>query len=605
MLFTALALQAAKFDIKRVEPLNWWVGMNNPELQIMVYGDNIAAFRPEISYPGVRIDRIVTTPNPNYQFIYVTIDRQAKPGTFDVVFKDGKKTAGTYRYSLQERRAGSADRIGFNSSDAMYLLMPDRFANGDPSNDSHPDVAEKADRSNLNGRHGGDIEGVIAHLDYLKELGFTALWSTPMMEDNMAVTSYHTYAISDYYKIDPRYGTNEDYKRLSAEAKKRGIKLVMDVVTNHCGTAHWWMNDLPTEDWVHPNLRCNFRVWTIQDPYASETDKLLNSQGWFDTSMPDMNQSNPLVLDYFTQNTIWWVEYADLGGLRIDTYPYNDKEPMAMFCGRIMAEYPAFNIVGECWMHDPVEVAYWQQGVENPDGYVSMLPTVMDFPLTDALCAFTKEGQGWNGGIMRPYLTFAKDYLYANPFDLLIFADNHDTDRIWNILQQDKDRFRLIFTILATTRGIPQVYYGTEIMMGGEKKVGDGDIRRDFPGGWPGDKVNAFTAEGRTAEQNEVFGFMKNLLNWRKANPVIHTGAMKHFVPENECYVYFRYNNDKKVMVVLNNSDKEDKALDMKRFKEVLGDADQGTDVISGKQVEGLQNTLNIPAKTAMVLELK
>lgn len=604
LLFIAFALQAAKFEIKRVEPLNWWVGMNDPELQIMVYGDNIAAFRPEISYPGVEIDRIVTTPNPNYQFIYITISGQAKPGTFDIVFKDGKKTAGTYRYSLHERRAGSADRIGYNSSDAMYLLMPDRFSNGNPLNDSHPDVTEKADRSNLNGRHGGDIEGIINHLDYLKELGFTALWNTPLMEDNMAVTSYHTYAISDYYKIDPRYGTNEDYRRLSAEAKKRGIKLVMDVVTNHCGTAHWWINDLPTEDWVHPNQRCNFRVWTIQDLYAAETDKLLNTQGWFDTSMPDMNQSNPLVLDYFTQNTIWWIEYADLGGLRIDTYPYNDKEPMAEFCNRIMAEYPAFNIVGECWMHEPIEVAYWQRGVVNQDGYESGLPCVMDFPLTDALCAFTAEAQGWNNGIMRPYLNFAKDYLYADPSNLLVFADNHDTDRIWNILQQDKDKFKLVFTILATTRGIPQVYYGTEIMMGGEKKVGDGDIRRDFPGGWPGDKVNAFTAEGRTAEQNEVFDFMKNLLNWRKQNPVIHFGAMKHFVPENECYVYFRYNDDKKVMVVLNNSDKDEKTLDMKRFKEALGDADQGRDVISGKKIGGLQNTLNIPAKTAMVLEL-
>lgn len=604
LLFAWELILAAKPDIKRVEPQNWWVGMKNPELQIMVYGNNIATFRPEIHYPGVEIDRIVTTTNPNYQFIYLIVGKEVKAGSFDIVFKDGKKTVLSCKYDLLERTPGSAGRSGFNSSDAMYLLMPDRFANGNPDNDSHPEVAEKADRSNLNGRHGGDIQGIIDHLDYLKDLGFTALWNTPLMEDNMLVTSYHTYAISDYYKIDPRYGTNEDYKRLSAEAAKRGIKLVMDVVTNHCGTAHWWMNDLPTADWVHPNKRCNFRVWTVQDTHAAEADKLLNTQGWFDTSMPDMNQSNPLVLDYLTQNTIWWVEYAGLGGLRIDTYPYNDKEPMAEFCNRIMAEYPAFNIVGECWMHEPIEVAYWQKGVENQDGYKSGLPCVMDFPLTDALCAFTGETQGWSNGVMRPYLSLAKDYLYADPFNMLVFADNHDTERLWHLIQNDVAKFKLIFTILSTTRGIPQVYYGTEIMMGGEKRIGDGDIRRDFPGGWAGDTINAFVAAGRTAEQNEVFDFMKNMLNWRKNNPVIHTGALKHFVPEDECYVYFRYNDDKKVMVVLNNSDKDNKNLDMSRFSEMLADMNEGRDIITGKAIHDLK-TLPVPAKTAMVIELK
>lgn len=603
----AMGAKAGKWEIKRVEPANWWAGMQNPELQVLIYGKDIARLQPEIHYPGVAISRVVTTENPNYQFLYLHFSPEVQPGHFDILFKDGKKLVGKHRYELWERQPHSAERVGFNSSDAMYLLMPDRFANGNPQNDSHPGVTEKVNRMNPDGRHGGDIQGIIDHLDYLQELGFTALWSTPLMEDNMPQVSYHTYAISDYYKIDPRYGTNEDYRRLSEEARKRGIKLVMDAVINHCGGAHWWMKDLPASDWVHqfPEFtRSNYRIWTIQDPYASETDRKLNTQGWFDTSMPDLNQSNPLLLDYLIQHCIWWIEFADLGGLRIDTYPYNDKEPMAVLCRRILTEYPRFNIVGECWMHETIEVAYWQKGVCNPDGYVSELPCVMDFPLTDALCAFPAEEQGWNTGILRPYVVLGKDYLYADPNNLLIFADNHDTDRIWNILKNDVQKFKLVFTLLATVRGIPQVYYGTEIMMSGEKAKGDGDIRRDFPGGWTEDAKNAFSAAGRTPQQNEVFQFVKTLLNWRKANPVIHTGKMMHFIPEDECYVYFRYDQDKKVMVVLNNAEKEEKVLKLNRFVEMLQGITAGKEVVTGKEFS-LAETLTIPAKTAWVLELK
>lgn len=602
----SMSVSATKLDLKRVEPMNWWVGMKNSELQLMVYGEGIATLRPEIAYPGVSIERIETTVNPNYQFIYLWIAPETRPGTFDIIFKSGKKVLGSYPYTLLKRREGSADRAGFDSSDAMYLLMPDRFANGDTTNDNRPDMLERCNRRHKDGRHGGDIQGIIDHLDYLQELGMTALWSTPLMEDNMPECSYHTYAISDYYRIDPRYGTNDDYRRLSVEARRRGIKLVMDVVVNHCGMAHWWMKDLPTPDWVHQFdefARSNYRIWTIQDPHASVIDRQLCTEGWFDSSMPDLNQNNPLLLDYFIQNCIWWIEYADLGGLRIDTYPYNDKEPMARLTGRIMDEYPGFNIVGECWMHESIEVAYWQKGVKNPDGYISELPCVMDFPLTDALCAFTHEKQDWSTGIMRPYVVFAKDYLYAEPDNLLIFADNHDTERIWHLLKNDIRKFKLLFTILATTRGIPQIYYGTEIMMSGEKQKGDGDIRRDFPGGWPADKVNAFTEQGRTVQQNEVFSFMKNLLNWRKNKPVIHFGKMMHYVPEDECYVYFRYNAEAKVMVVVNNAEAESKTLRLGRFAEMLEGITEGTDVISGRRIE-LTDTLTLPAKTSMVLEL-
>ncbi|MDR0983097.1 MAG: glycoside hydrolase family 13 protein [Culturomica sp.] len=602
----SLSVFSAKFDLKRVEPTNWWTGMKHPELQMLLYGENISAYRPEITYPGVTIERIVTTVNPNYIFLYLNVSADTKAGSFDILFKDGKKTAGKHSYTLLERREGSAEREGFNSSDAMYLLMPDRFANGNPDNDSHPDVIEKVNRADKNGRHGGDIQGVIDHLDYISDLGFTALWSTPMMEDNVPTFSYHTYAISDYYKIDPRYGTNEDYKRLSAEARKRGIKLVMDVVTNHCGIAHWWMKDLPTPDWVHQFdqfTRSNYRIGTITDPYASNYDYELNEKGWFDHSMPDMNQSNPLVIDYFIYNTIWWIEYADLGGLRIDTYPYNDKFAMAYFCRYIMEEYPQFNIVGECWVHQPLECAYWQEGVKNSDGYVSYLPTVMDFPLTDALAPFAQGGTGWGGGIEGVYYVFSQDYSYYDPFKLLIFGDNHDTERLWTSLGNDVNKFKLVFTVLSTVRGIPQVYYGTEIRMGGQKQQGDGDIRRDFPGGWQGDSQNAFTRKGRTAEQNEVFDFVHKLLNWRKGKTLIHNGNMLHFIPENECYVYFRYDDKETVMVAINTSDKEEKTLSTARFKEILGTRSSGKDIISGKEFD-LSKSITIPAKSAFVIEV-
>lgn len=599
--------KGTKIPVQRVEPMNWWVGMQNPELQLMVYGKDIADYRPEIRYPGVEIKRIVSTTNPNYLFLYLHIGKTVKAGEMEIVFYRNGKKAFSWNYPLWEREKNSAERQGFNTSDIVYLLMPDRFANGNPANDSQDAVVEKVNRKDPNGRHGGDIQGIIDHLDYLQELGISAIWSTPLMEDNMPTVSYHTYAISDYYKIDPRYGTNEEYRRLSAEAKKRGIKLIMDVVTNHSGSAHWWMTDLPAADWIHQFdtfTRSNYRISTVPDPYAAEADKVLNTQGWFDTSMPDLNQNNPLLMDYLIQNAIWWIEYAGLGGLRIDTYPYNHKEAMVEFNRRILAEYPDFNIVGETWVHAPSEVAYWQKDALNVDGFNSELPTVMDFPLMDALAVFTREKQSWDGGIMRPYSVFSQDYVYTYPYNLLIFADNHDTERIWEVLNGNVADFKLVFTILMTARGIPQIYYGTEIMMGGQKQKGDGDIRRDFPGGWSGDAMNAFTSQGRTKEQNEVFGYVKKLMNWRKVNPVIHTGALKHFIPENEVYVYFRYNEDKTVMVVLNNAADGSRTLDMKRFEEMLEGVSGGTEVISGEKIENLSGSLSVPAKTAMIIEL-
>ena len=598
------AVSAATADpVKRIEPMNWWVGMQDTTLQLVVYGTDIAQWQPSVNYPGVTLQKAVTVKNPNYQFIYLSVAPDTKPGDVTLTFRKGKQRF-TRSYPLLAREAGSAARQGFNSSDAIYLLMPDRFANGNPANDSHPDMKEKANRKDMNGRHGGDIQGVIDHLDYLQDLGFTAIWSTPMMEDNLPTYSYHTYAISDFYNLDPRYGTREDYRRLSDEAKKRGIKLIMDVVTNHASTEHYMVKDRPTDDWIHPEERCNFRVWTVQDPYASQVDKNLNATGWFDTTMADLNQNNPLFMDYLTQNAVWWIEYAGLGGLRIDTYPYNYPGAMTRFNERVMREYPNLNIVGEVWMHEPMEVAYWQKDANNNDGFNSQLPTVMDFPLTDALNQFTKEKQGWEDGIMRVYKNFTRDYLYPNTNNIMLFADNHDTERLWRKIDGKVADFKLIFAILSTVRGIPQVYYGTEIMMDGVKEVGDGDIRRDFPGGWPGDSINAFTVEGRTPEQNEVFDYMRTLLNWRKQNAVIHSGKTMHYVPQDEVYVYFRYNDDKKVMVALNNSDTDAKSISLDRYGEMLQGVKSGKDVVTGK-VYPLQNSLSIPAKSALILEVE
>jgi glycosidase len=593
--------------IERVEPMNWWVGMKNPNLQIMVHGNRIADYQLSINYPGVDLERIIKTDNLNYLFVNVKISENAKAGTFELVFSQKGKTKFTHSYELKNRKNNSEKREGFDTSDVVYLLMPDRFANGNPENDSVERLADQLDRENPDGRHGGDIQGIINHLDYLQELGITALWSTPLMEDNQERGSYHTYAITDYYKIDGRYGSNSDYARLSVEAKKRGIKLIMDVVPNHCGSAHWWMNDLPTKDWVHifpEYTNSNHRKSTTNDPYVAKKDYEQNFNGWFDRSMPDLNQQNDLLVTYFQQNIIWWIEYADLGGIRIDTYPYNDKHGMAVICKSIMEEYPHMNIVGECWLDTPSELAYWQKDSNTHDGFNSQLPCVMDFSLHFAMQKAFNENDGWNTGLIRLYNSLAKDYEYANPYNLLTFAENHDTDHIMSILNGDINKYKNLMTFISTMRGIPQLYVGTEILLEGKKSDGDGKMRIDFPGGWPGDERNAFTAEGRTQKENEAFDFLKKILNWRKENPVIHSGKLLHFIPENNCYVYFRKNESKNVMIVINKNEK-DIQLKLSRYQEGIDGANKGTDVISGKQFNLQSAEITLKAHQPLILELK
>ena len=592
--------------LDHADPPLWWTGMKNPELMLTLHGDNIGTLEPNINYPGVVIHTVTRTSNPNYLFVNLRFDENAQPGTLLINMMSKKKTIISHPYELRARKTGSAERAGFGPADVVYLLMPDRFSNGDISNDSKEELSEKANRSNPDGRHGGDIQGIIDRLDYLNDLGITAIWTTPLLEDNLPQYSYHTYATTDYFKVDARYGTNDDYARLADECHKRGIKLIMDMVPNHCATEHWWMKDLPMADWVHqfPEFtRTNYTIATTTDPHVSEADKMLSEKGWFDVTMADLNQNNPLVINYFKQFAIFWMEFANLDGIRVDTYPYNDKWKIAQWTKAIREEYPDLNLVGECWQHNPAEIAYWQTGVNNYDGYDSYLPVVMDFPLSDALMSAPDEdNQGWNGGAMKFYNVFVLDYLYANSNYLMTFIDNHDMPRFSTQMGFDQGKYKLALTHLLTARGIPQIYYGTEIMMGGDKNKGDGDIRQDFPGGWPGDQRNAFTSAGRTDKENEAFNYMRSLLKYRKENSVLHDGRMVHFIPRDNVYVYFRMNEEKTVMVVLNNSS-EKKVLDVARFDECLKGKSAGKDIIKGTQLS--MNDWTLDAKSAWVVELE
>lgn len=594
-------------QIDRVEPPFWYANMQNPEVQIVFYGKNIAENEVAVSN-NVIINNIRKTENPNYLFVTInTKNVAAQELTFS--FSKNKKTVFTQKYDIRKRKENARFRKSFDASDMMYLIMPDRFANGNPSNDSDKSVVEKADRKNPGGRHGGDIEGIIQHIDYLKELGVTALWSTPLCEDNDKTYSYHTYGQSDVYRIDPRYGTNEEYVKLAEVLHQNGMKLVKDYVTNHWGAEHWMFKDMPTYDWFHqfPGYsQSNYRMTTQYDTNAAAIDKKQCMDGWFVPSMPDLNQSNPLVMNYLTQNAIWWIEYADLDGFRVDTYSYNDKEGIAKWTKAITDEYPYFNIVGEVWMHDQAQISYWQKDspIAKIQDYNSYLPSVMDFTLHDALgSVFNESNPNWNDGMIKVYDNFVNDFLYANTNNILTFAENHDTNRFNQIYKNDFKKYQLAMTLLATTRGIPQLYYGSEIGMAGDKGKGDADIRQDFPGGWKGDAQNAFSKSGRTAVQNQYFDFTSKLFSWRKNNPVVACGKMKHYLPDNNVYVYFRYDDAQSVMVVINNSD-ETRTFNTQRFAENMQNYSSGTEVLSGEKYTSL-HSITIKPKSSLIIELK
>ena len=607
VLLLLLVSGVAQAQIDKMEPPFWWSDMNLEELQIMFYGKNIGTYEVS-SEDEVIINNIRKTENPNY--VFVTINSSALPaGNYEFNFsKKGKRNI-TKTFELKQREEGSALREGFDASDAIYLIMPDRFANGNPDNDSSTEMQEKADRSKQGGRHGGDIQGVIDHLDYLKNLGITALWSTPLLADDDAGYSYHTYAQSDVYKIDPRYGSNEDYKRLANELHQKDMKLIMDYVTNHWGSEHWMIKDLPTYDWVHqfPGYEnSNYRMTTQYDPHKSARDFKYCVDGWFTGTMPDLNQSNPLVLNYLIQNAIWWIEYSGLDGFRVDTYSYNDKEGIAKWTKAIMDEYPYFNIVGEVWMHDQAQISYWQK--DSPIGaiqdYNSNLPSVMDFTLHDAMTSmFHEQDASWDRGMIKAYENFVNDFLYADTDNLMVFMGNHDTGRFNEIYDGDFKKYKMAMTMIATVRGTPQIYYGDEIGMRGDKGKGDGAIRQDFPGGWEGDQQSAFNAEGRTENQMKYFDLTSKLLNFRKENEVLQFGKMLQFLPENNVYVYFRYNDKNRVMVIINNN-AEEQTLDLKKYAEGIQGSTSGKEIISGKDIQ-LNETLSIPAQDAMLIQLQ
>lgn len=593
--------------VVNIEPPCWWVGMANDTLQLMVSGPGIAASEVTTDYPGVRIDRQVSLDSPNYKFLYLTIAGDTNPGNVPLRFTvDGHSMI--VDYPLLARDRSGEDYEGFDASDVLYLLMPDRFARGKSKSG---DVKElefnpAVDRTKPSTRHGGNLQGIRDHLDYLDSLGITAIWSCPVLENDMPGGSYHGYATTNYYKIDPRFGSNDDWIALVAEAHKRGIKVVMDMIFNHSGSNHPWMKDLPSADWYNFSDTMqitNHRLSTQFDPYASDADRAATIGGWFVPEMPDLNQRNPHLMKYLIQNSIWWIERSKINGIRMDTYPYADKEAMAEWVRCVKREYPNFNIVGECWYANEAGSAFWQKGnrlsTVDPE-----LPTVMDFKLMlDKDKMFFEETNEWDGGFHNVYNHLALDYLYTDSQHILTFLDNHDTDRFLSEKPASLDRWKQGIAFLLTSRGIPQIYYGTELLMHGNKKVSDGDIRLDMPGGFPGDKRNAFTAKGRTKQQNEAWNFMQKLLQWRRgeANEVIARGSLKHFIPSEGVYVYERRLGNKQIVVMLNGTDSE-ATVPMARFAETLPVGETFTDIITGKPVNILENMMFSP-RQIMILQ--
>lgn len=610
LLAAALMAGASLFGAKKapmvtnVEPPYWWVGMANDTLQVMLTGPDIAQASAEVDYSGVKLDRQVSLDSPNYKLLYFTIAPDTKPGKMPIRLNlDGRKH--TLDYELKARDMKGEDYEGFSAADVLYLLMPDRFAQGDVVEATDLEYNDAPDRTQPSTRHGGNLKGIADRLDYLDSLGITAIWSCPVLENDMPGGSYHGYATTDYYRIDPRFGTNADWQELIAQAHKRGIKVVMDMIFNHSGSNHPWMKDMPSKDWYnHPegNELTNFRLSTIHDPYVSDYDLDHTVNGWFVSAMPDLNQKNPHLMKYLIQNSIWWIESSKINGIRMDTYPYADMQGMAQWAADVLREYPNFNIVGECWYGNEAGPAFWQSGSKiNP--VETNLPTVMDFKYNiDREKMFFEETDPWNG-LNHVYDHLALDYLYPDPQHILTFLDNHDTDRFLPEMPDSLGVWKQALAFLLTSRGIPQLYYGTELLMNGTKKISDGYIRLDMPGGFPGDKVDAFTREGRTDLQNEAWDYLSRLLQWRRgeANDVIAKGTLKHFMPQNGIYAYERRLGDKQVVVLLNGQS-EPNTVTMERTLEILPYGKTMRDLVSGKDVT-ITEEMTFAPRQVMILQ--
>lgn len=595
-------------QVRRVEPLSWWTGMQTP-LQLLIQGDSIATCDVAMANgsQGMRITGVHKADSPNYLFVDVEVEASADAGTYYLIFTRGGEQF-KVPYEIAARSEGSRDRASFTTADLIYLIMPDRFADGDPSIDSTDNTAEKAARNEFFGRHGGDIQGLIDHLDYIAGVGATAVWCTPLLLDDEPRGSYHGYACADYYHIDPRFGTNELFRTYTEECHKRDLKVVMDIVTNHCGSAHWWMQDLPFADWIHAfpaYTQTNNLFSTNMDTNASKYDLGVQESGWFDYSMPDMNLDNPYLLQYFKQWAVWWIEYAGLDGLRVDTYPYNEKEPMAEWCKAVCAEYPNMNIVGECWTGNAPQLAYWQGGNPNRDGFDSHLPSIMDFPLRDAICsALPSDSLRWGEGMIRVYETLSNDFVYHDLSKMLIFAANHDTDRVGDVVRKNPERLKLSMALLATLRGTPQIFSGDEMMFTSKDlSQGHGGLRVDFPGGWEGDAVDLFDAAQRDAVQTDVYDYTQRLFNWRKSKEVIHSGRTLHFAGRDNTYAYFRYNDTDAVFVFINNS-RGAKKVPWSHYAEITEGLREGRNVLTSEPCVVNDDT-QVAARQALVVEYK
>lgn len=610
LLMTLLALfglqhSVSAAGIKKVAPAFWWAGMKNPELQVLLYGDNISSSDVTISSKDVMLRDIVKQENPNYLILYMDLS-EAAPQTFDIILKQGKKQT-IVPYEIKQRKAGASDIKGFNSSDVLYLIMPDRFSNGDPSNDIIPGMLEaKVDRNEPFARHGGDLKGIENHLDYLSDLGVTAIWLNPTQENDMKEGSYHGYAITDYYQVDRRFGSNEEFCKLVEQSHAKGMKVVMDMIFNHCGSENYLFKDMPSKDWFNYKgnyVQTTFQTATQCDPYAADYAKKIAVDGWFTQVMPDLNQRNYHVATYLIQSSIWWIEYAGLNGIRQDTHPYADFDMMAHWCKEVTEEYPDFNIVGETWLGNNVQISFWQKDSKLAAPKNSNLRTVMDFPLMEHMNkAFDEETTDWNSGLFRLYEYLSQDMVYADPMNLLTFLDNHDTSRFYRNDEDTKNlnRYKQALAFLLTTRGIPQLYYGTEILMAADKANGDGLLRCDFPGGWKGDPRDCFNAANRTAQQTDAFVYTQKLLQWRKGNETIAKGSLKHYAPNKGVYAYERKYGNKSVVVFLNGNDRE-QTIDLTPYKEILPKT-SANEVLTDKKVE-LGKELTLENRGIMVLE--
>lgn len=601
-------LSYTQSTLQHVDPPFWWAGMDKPELQIMLHGENISQFETQIDYEGVAIQNVEIVESSNYLILNLLISENAKAGTFEIKLKDGKKTKINQAYELKERSAETNRNQGFNSSDVIYLLMPDRFANGNPDNDSVKGMLEQSDRSNPNGRHGGDIKGVSDHIDYIKELGMTAVWLTPTFENDMKPNygAYHGYAATDLYKVDRRFGTNEEFKSFVQKCHDNKMKVIMDMIHNHIGDQHWWMSDLPTKDWVHDFEKygtTNFRGEVQSDPHASQYDLDKLQKGWFVPELVDLDQRNPILAKYLVQNSIWWIEYSGVDGIRMDTYVYPYKDYLSRWVKEVMESYPNFNIVGEAWVEKVGHEAYWQKDLEGEDDeYNSNLNSITDFQIMFALDRAMVDDFGWKNGLSELYYAVSQDRLYSNPNQNVIFMDNHDIERFYTKVNEDADLFKMGYAYIMTTRGIPQVYYGTELMLANDPVDGDGRKRADMKGGWSEDDRSVFMESQRTDQEEEAFEYVKKLTNWRKTSKAIHHGKMVHFIPENNTYVYFRYTDNEAVMVVMNRNE-DSTTISIDRFSEILDQYKTGINVFSAEVID-ITKDFQIGAKQTAIFDL-